>query len=97
MVAPSLPRFNDQTTMSQENETRTNNSNIGCGYILSQGALICLLLIFNGFLVRSTVNLDWGEEVRISQAIQLVLPVALIFVELWLYDFIFASHTRNEM
>ena len=80
-----------------ETKKSPNRNSIGCGYIMSQGALICLLLIFNGFLVRSTINLDWGEEVRISQAIQLVLPVALIFIELWLFDFMFASHTRNEM
>ena len=64
--------------------------------MLSQGALICLLLVVNGLIVRSVVDLDWGEEVRISQAIQLVLPVAMIFIRLWLFDFLFASTTRNE-
>ena len=55
-----------------------------------------MLLILNGFIVRSTVNLDWGEELRIPQAIQLVLPVAMIFVELWIYDFVFAGTTKHE-
>lgn len=77
-------------------KNRTTESNVGCGYILSQGVLICLLLVINGFIVRSTVNLEWGEEVRIAQTIRLVLPVAMIFVELWLFDFVFASHTRRK-
>ena len=75
---------------------RRSGANIGCGYILSQGALICVLLVVNGFIVRSSVNLDWGEEVRISQAIQLILPVAMIFAELWLFDLVFAATTRRE-
>lgn len=77
-------------------KNRATKSNVGCGFILSQGILICLLLVINGFIVRSTVNLDWGEEVRIAQTIRLVLPVAMIFIELWLFDFIFASYTRRK-
>lgn len=61
---------------------------------MSQFVLICLLLVFNGFLVRYFVVQDWGEEIRIAQAIQLLLPVALIFVEFWLFDFLFARYTR---
>ena len=75
---------------------RASNSGVGCGFVLAQGTLICVLLLINGFIVRSTVNLDWGEEVRISQAIQLVLPMIMIFVELWLFDVIFAGTTRNK-
>lgn len=78
---------------------RTNlasKSGGGCVYILIQGFFICLLLIINGFIIRSTVNLDWGEELRIPQAIQLVLPVLLIFLELWFFDFVFASTTKHE-
>jgi len=56
---------------------RSTKGNNGCGFILSQGALICLLLVLNGYIIRSTVHVDWGEEVRISQAIHLVLPVPL--------------------
>ena len=73
----------------------TNRSN-GCGYIIAQGTLLCLLLVINGYIVRSTINLDWGEEVRISQAIQFVLPVAMIFVELFVFDLLFAGTTRNK-
>jgi hypothetical protein len=69
---------------------------IGCGYILAQAALICVLLVFNGFVVRSLINLEWGEEVRISHAIQLIVPVAMIFLELWLLDLFFAGTTRNK-
>ncbi|MEM9410631.1 MAG: hypothetical protein AAGA30_05930 [Planctomycetota bacterium] len=71
-------------------------SGIGFGYILSQGVLLCLLLVVNGFVVRSTINLDWGDEIRISQGLQLILPVAMIFIELWLFDLIFASTTRRK-
>ncbi len=69
---------------------------VGCGFILAQAALICVLLLINGFLVRSFIHLDWGQEVRISQAIQLILPVVLVFVELWLLDLFFAGTTRNK-
>ena len=75
---------------------RRSKTQIGCGYILAQGAVICVLLVINGIIVRSVVNLDWGEEVRISQAIQLVLPVAMIFAELWLFDLIFTGTTRDK-
>ena len=77
-------------------KNRASKSGNGCVYILIQGFLICLLLIINGFVVRSTVNLDWGEELRVPQAIQLVLPVLMIFVELWLFDFVFAATTKHE-
>lgn len=75
---------------------RPASSNIGCGFILAQSALICLLLVINGFIVKSTINLDWGEEVRISQAINLIVPVIMIFFELWLFDVIFAATTRHK-
>ena len=75
---------------------RPSRSQIGCSYIFAQGALICILLVVNGIIVRSIVNLDWGEEVRISQAILLILPVAMIFAELWLLDLIFAGTTRDK-
>jgi hypothetical protein len=77
-------------------KNRASSSSSGCVYVLIQGFFVCLLLILNGFIVRSTVNLDWGEELRIPQAIQLVLPVAMIFVELWIYDFVFAGTTKHE-
>ena len=75
-------------------KNRNGKHRIGLGYILYQFVLICLLLVFNGFLIRHFVNLDWGEELRIAQAIQLLLPVMLVFVELWLFDFIVARTTR---
>lgn len=55
-----------------------------------------MLLVINGYIVRSTINLDWGEEVRITQAIQFVLPVVMIFIELFVFDLLFAGTTRNE-
>lgn len=75
---------------------RLTNRSIGCGYIITQGTLLCLLLVINGYIVRSTINLDWGEEVRITQAIQFVLPVVMIFIELFVFDLLFAGTTRNE-
>lgn len=82
--------------MSIQQKKRAAKSGSTGLFILTQGFMICFLLIVNGFVVRSTVNLDWGEELRIPQAIQLVLPVAMIFVELWLYDFVFAATTKHE-
>ena len=61
---------------------------------MAQFVLICLLLVLNGFLVRHFVVLDWGEEIRIAQAIQFLLPVALVFVEFWLFDFLFTRTTK---
>ena len=75
-------------------KNRPARHRIGLGFILGQIVLICLLLVLNGFLVRHFINLDWGEEIRIAQAIQLLLPVSLVFVELWIFDFIFARTTR---
>lgn len=75
-------------------KNRPTKHRIGLGFVVSQIVLICLLLVLNGFLVRHFINLDWGEELRIAQAIQLLLPVALLFVEFWLFDMVFARTTQ---
>ena len=82
--------------MNRKSLKRQSIHKIGCGYLLAQAVLICLLLITNGFLVTYFVNMDWGEEVRIGQAIQMVLPIAMVFGEFWLFDFMFARTTRNK-
>jgi hypothetical protein len=68
---------------------------IGCGYIFIQGIVACLLLMLNGYVVSNTIHLDWGEELRIPQAIQMVLPVVMLVIELWLFDVFFTPTTRN--
>jgi hypothetical protein len=51
--------------------------------------------MLNGYVVSNTIHLDWGEELRIPQAIQMVLPVVMLVIELWLFDVFFTPTTRN--
>lgn len=52
------------------------------------GMLICALLLINALLVKAfllTGNLE-RIDVRISQAAQFVMPIAMIFVQFWIFD-----------
>ena len=68
-------------------------SAIGCGFVLSIGLLICLLLVVNALIVRSflSANLSNADQ-RIIQATQFVVPVLMIFFEFWFYDLINRRH-----
>ena len=60
----------------------------GCGSVIAQGLLITLLLILNGLFVKTFLlaNKNWGDDIRIQQALQFIVPVVLIFAQLWVYD-----------
>ena len=71
----------------------------GCGAIFLQSLLITLMLILNGLFIKTFVleSQNWGEEIRIKQALQFILPILMIFGELWLYDLFFARQTKLKM
>ena len=53
------------------------------------GVIAILLFVFNVFLVRSLfAAVPALEEQRIKQFFEFVLPIGLIFIEYWIYDFI---------
>ncbi len=69
----------------------------GCGYILFQGIVIAVLLVINSLFVKTfwLADKNWGEEIRISQALQFILPIILILAQLWLLDLLTARFTKH--
>lgn len=55
-----------------------------------------VLLLVNGLLVRAflSANSELANELRLAQALQFALPVGLIFIEYWVFDF-FRNLSRN--
>ena len=76
----------------EEDSEPTPRLRSGCGYYLVLTAVGCILLLVNGFLVQTGLSAyqEYGPreltEPKAQQAIQVVVPVALIFMEYWLYD-----------
>lgn len=70
---------------------------IGCGFLLSIGLLIVLLLVINGLFVRAffSVNLA-GIDERLFQAAQFVLPILMIFLEFWCFDWFRFRHLARK-
>ena len=64
----------------------------GCGYVAVVTLVACVLLVINSFMVHAALSAYQEvappemSEPRAQQAIQIVLPVILIFMEYWLYD-----------
>ena len=64
----------------------------GCGYVSVVTLVACVLLVINSFMVHAGLSAYQEvapaelSEPRAQQAIQIVLPVILIFMEYWLYD-----------
>ena len=64
----------------------------GCGYVSVVTLVACVLLVINSFMVHAGLKAYQEvapaelSEPRAQQAIQIVLPVILIFMEYWLYD-----------
>ncbi len=72
-------------------------SAIGCGFVLSIGLLICLLLLLNSLVVRAFLNANLSNaDQRIAQAAQFVVPVLMIYFEFWFYDLITRTHLGDE-
>lgn len=72
----------------------------GCGYLLVICVITCLLFVANGMMatilfvrVRSFLP-DWASRPRYVQLFLMSVPVALIFVEWYLYDW-FVRHRRS--
>ncbi|HAN96466.1 MAG TPA: hypothetical protein DCQ98_03075 [Planctomycetaceae bacterium] len=64
----------------------------GCGYVLAVLIAACVLLLVNGVLVqaalvayRPVAPAELNDQ-RAQQAIRFLLPVAMLFMEYWLYD-----------
>lgn len=59
-------------------------------YVLWIGLVCVLLLTINGILVHSflAANGNLITELRVEQALQYVIPVAMIFLEFWIFDLI---------
>lgn len=69
---------------------RMAGAGLGCGYIIRIGLLLVALLFVNGLLVMIFLNNNesLSADLRVKQTLQFVLPVGLIFVEFWLFDFL---------
>ena len=76
---------------------KRNSAKTGCGFVLVQGLIIAGLLLVNGFVVRAFILANQSvDDVRISQTIQFLVPLLMIFAELWIYDFLAAKTTDDQ-
>lgn len=57
--------------------------------LLRSGLTLIGLLMINSFLVKTFVDTSavFADDLRISQTLQFILPLVLIFIEYWIYDF----------
>ena len=66
---------------------RRKPGQLGCGFILSSGLVLILLLVVNAFIVRTFFGLNLaGVDDRVFQAAQFVLPIIMIAIQYWIYD-----------
>ncbi len=72
---------------SKPAQSRSTGS-LGCGFIAINGLVLIILLVANIFFVRAffSTNLS-GLDDRFFQASQFMLPIIMIFIEYWLFDF----------
>jgi len=58
--------------------------------VLRSGLVLIGLLLLNSFLVKTFVDTSamFSDDLRISQTLQFILPLLLIFIEYWIYDFL---------
>lgn len=71
-------------------------SRSGCSAVIAEGLLLTLLLILNGLFVKTFLLADknWGDEIRLQQALQFVIPILLIAAEYWVFDLLFSRYTK---
>ena len=68
---------------------RRKSKRIGYKFVLIQGMLMAGLLLLNGALVRAFILTNQPvSDIRINQAIQFIVPLLMIFAQLWIYDFL---------
>lgn len=61
----------------------------GCGFLLLNGIFLVSLFLINNLLVKLLFSLRSEEaDERLLQAGQLLLPLALLFLQLWLIDWL---------
>ena len=85
-----------------------NRTGGGCGFLVFACAVTCAMLLANGALVAlahpgvAKLSEMLASQVpvlsssRLSQILMLGMPVALIFAEWWLIDFVVDHLTRNR-
>ena len=72
------------------------SSRTGCLFVFLQGLIIAGLLLFNGVLVRAFMLANPSvDDIRVTQTVQFVVPLLMLFAELWIYDFLTAK-TKEE-
>lgn len=66
----------------------------GCGYLLALCLLTCVLFVLNGmmagvlFVRLRAVLPEWAGRARYAQLFLLTVPVAMIFVEWYAFDWL---------
>ena len=66
--------------------------------VLRSGIVLVGLLFMNSFLVNTFLDTSaiLADDLRISQTLQFFLPLLLIFLEYWAYDFLRRIATVNR-
>lgn len=65
--------------------------------VLRSGLILVALLLLNSFLVKSMFDSpgNLSDDFRVTQTLQFALPILMIFLEYWLYDFVI-RFSRSE-
>ena len=88
--------FPDSMAFFKKQKRRKTNRS-GCGFVMIQGLLMAALLLLNSILVRAFILANQPvEDIRINQAIQFIIPLLMIFAQLWIYDFLTAKTTEDN-
>jgi len=64
----------------------------GCGFLLLNGIFLVSLFLINNLLVKLLFSLRSEEaDERLLQAGQLLMPLGLLFLQLWIIDWLRGS------
>lgn len=69
---------------------RTHSPGLGCLTILAIGLVVIVMLLINSLIVKAFLDSTGAlaEDHRVLQTLQFVLPVVMMVVEYWLFDFL---------
>ena len=82
--------------MAPQKKQRTPKRS-GFKFVLIQGLLIAGLLLLNGILVRAFILANQPvSDLRINQSIQFIVPLLMIFAQLWIYDFLTSTPVDQD-
>lgn len=76
---------------------KSGRHHAGCVFLILNGVFLVALYLVNNLLIKGFFSLRTEEsDERLIQAGQLLLPLALLFVQLWIFDQIRESRRSRK-